>query len=225
MRDGVRCVVFDLDDTLYLEREYVQSGFEALEPWVKDRFQLSDFAAKAWELFEAGARTTIFDQVLQAEGVETNAEAISVMVSLYRAHKPKLSWQPDALQTVAMLRGRGTPLAVLTDGPAQSQRAKVEALEVENWVHMAVLTAELGPGRGKPCPDGFLKIQEVIGLAPNAFIYVGDNPKKDFIGPSMLGWKTARVRRPLGLHFEVPSGPDVNLEVRDLRELLIALDG
>ena len=31
---SVRCVVFDVDDTLYLERDYVRSGFHAVAQWM-----------------------------------------------------------------------------------------------------------------------------------------------------------------------------------------------
>ena len=34
-------IVFDLDDTLYLERDFVRSGFAAVDRWVSDRFAIS----------------------------------------------------------------------------------------------------------------------------------------------------------------------------------------
>lgn len=38
------------------------------------------------------------------------------------------------------------------------------------------------------------------------FVYVADNPGKDFIAPKELGWGAIRVRRPGGLHENV-DGP------------------
>ena len=38
------CVVFDIDDTLYLERDYVLSGFAAVGPWARDWLAIPDFA-------------------------------------------------------------------------------------------------------------------------------------------------------------------------------------
>ncbi|MEZ5265540.1 MAG: hypothetical protein R2755_28010 [Acidimicrobiales bacterium] len=46
-------------------------------------------------------------------------------------------------------------LAVVTDGPLASQRAKARALSAERWADLVVCTAALGPGMGKPHPRAF----------------------------------------------------------------------
>lgn len=48
--------VFDIDDTLYLERDYVRSGFRAVGEWARDRFGCDDFAARCWSRFEEVGR-------------------------------------------------------------------------------------------------------------------------------------------------------------------------
>jgi hypothetical protein len=45
-----QCIVFDLDDTLYLERNYVHSGFRALGEWAKTSLGVPDFADRASRL-------------------------------------------------------------------------------------------------------------------------------------------------------------------------------
>ncbi|MGQ9635778.1 MAG: HAD family hydrolase, partial [Bryobacteraceae bacterium] len=57
-------VAFDLDDTLYLERDYVRSGFEAVGEWAKERLGIGDFTQRAWRWFQQGRRGDIFNQVL-----------------------------------------------------------------------------------------------------------------------------------------------------------------
>ena len=49
------CVVFDIDDTLYLERDYAFSGFEAVGRWVAARLQIVDFALRCRHNFVAGS--------------------------------------------------------------------------------------------------------------------------------------------------------------------------
>lgn len=61
---NVHCVVFDIDDTLYLERDYVRSGFLAVEGIVAERFAARGFADQAWAAFERGVRGTIFNECL-----------------------------------------------------------------------------------------------------------------------------------------------------------------
>ena len=35
--------------------------------------------------------------------------------------------------------------------------------------------------------------------------FLADNPAKDFQAPDALGWRTLRIRRPGGLHFQQES--------------------
>ena len=43
----IHTLVFDLDDTLYLEREYALSGFRAVGDWLRQTRGLIDFEARA----------------------------------------------------------------------------------------------------------------------------------------------------------------------------------
>ena len=68
----IRCVVFDLDDTLYLERDYVRSGFFAVGRYLEERHDLQGFESAAWQEFEAGRRGDIFDHDSMKTGWEFN---------------------------------------------------------------------------------------------------------------------------------------------------------
>ena len=65
---------------------------------------------------------------------------------------------------------------------------------------------------------------EAVAIKDGRFVYVGDNPAKDFVAPRALGWRTVRVRRHGQLHHEVPSGDDVDVEITSLDQLEAALD-
>lgn len=209
------CVVFDLDDTLFLEREYVCSGFRAVGALVEERFEVTGFFEAAWRAFERGERGRTFDAALGEVGVDPAPSLVASLVQAYRAHVPQIGLLPDAAACLERLRP-GTALAVVTDGPLASQRAKATALGVHEWATVVVFTAELGPGLGKPHPTGFLAVEQATGFRGNDCLYVADNPHKDFEGPAGLGWRTARVRRPGSLHQAVDSGPLVEREAPDL---------
>jgi putative hydrolase of the HAD superfamily len=59
-----------------------------------------------------------------------------------------------------------------------------------------------------------------------AFVYVADNPLKDFQAPIAMGWKTVRVRRAQGLnsHIECAIECQPTLEVPDMWNLSEILD-
>ena len=47
--------VFDIDDTLYLERDYVHSGFQAVGAWFQQEFEIDKFAGGTMRIAEAVA--------------------------------------------------------------------------------------------------------------------------------------------------------------------------
>jgi glycosyltransferase involved in cell wall biosynthesis/FMN phosphatase YigB (HAD superfamily) len=215
---GRRLVVLDIDDTLYLERDYVRSGFDAVGAWARAELGVDDLGERAWAAFEAGVRRTIFDEALAGCGIEVTNGVVPRLVEVYRAHSPTIDMLPDARAWLDALAPHVT-LAVVTDGPLASQQAKAEALMLTRWADLVVFTESLGPGRGKPHPAAFEQLERELGLSGERCAYVADNPAKDFVAPHRLGWRTVRVRRPGGLHAEVPSGGDVDAEVTSLADL------
>jgi len=208
-------VVFDIDDTLYLEREYVRSGFNAADRWLSANRGIEGLFERAWRAFAAGARGRIFDDVVAELGIGDES-LVAELVEVYRSHRPAITLLPDARECLEMLVGR-TGLACVSDGPAPSQGAKASALGLDRWLDPIVLTDELGPGFGKPHKRGFEIVERTAPVG--VCVYVADNPHKDFAGPKELGWRTLRIRRPGGLHFEAESGSDVDGERPDLAGL------
>lgn len=212
------CVVFDIDDTLYLERDYVLSGFRAVDTAVHNRFGLTGFLDAAFARFCLGARGDIFDRTLSGLGIEPTAELVADLVHCYRNHEPAITLLPDARQGLAMALA-ASRVAVVSDGPAASQNAKALALGLHRWAEPVLLTAERCPDRPKPDGRAFELVQETLGVPPERCAYVADNPAKDFAAPARLGWRTVRVRRKGGLHTAVDSGDDVETELVDLHSL------
>jgi putative hydrolase of the HAD superfamily len=217
-----RLVVLDIDDTLYLERDYVRSGFTAVGVWAEEELGLDGLGDRAWAAFEAGARRTIFDEALAAAGVDATDGLVLRLVQVYRSHAPTIEMLSDARAWLERLDPH-TALAVVTDGPLASQQAKAEALRLSRWAGPIVFTETLGPGRGKPDPAAFEHLEREVGLHGERCAHVADNPAKDFVAPKGLGWRTVRVRRPGGLHADVPSGDDVDAEITSLDDLDAAL--
>ena len=222
---GVRCVVFDVDDTLYLERDYVCSGFRALETWALRRLGVGGFSHVAWEIFESGGRGDVFDRALVRIGVDPEPALVYEAVQVYRTHTPMIRLLDDARDCLDRLLGR-VVLAAITDGPEASQRAKVEALDLRHWCSRVVLTEMLGCP--KPHPRAFESVEAATGVRGDACVYVGDNPRKDFAGPKHCGWRTVRIRRTGGLHTGVEAvhcgTADADHEIRSLASLVLPVE-
>ena len=212
---GVDGVVLDVDDTLYLERSYVRSGFEAVGRWLAEQTGIEGFGAVAWQLFLDGLRGTTIGDALDRVGAD--GSLLGPAVEQYRTHRPDIELLPDAAAWLAALPAH-VPVAVVTDGPRASQHAKCEALGLVQRADRVVVTQDFGTS--KPDPRVFEAAVEGWGIAPERLVYVADNPHKDFLGPAELGWRSVRVRRPDSLHFSVPT-PEGVAEVSCLDEVVV----
>lgn len=201
---SVEAFVFDLDDTLYLERDYVRSGFAAVGAWARDE-GLPDVSGACWELFNKGFRGNVFNLALAHHGVAQSPGLMDALVRVYRTHRPVIEMLPDAKRSLSCLSALGYPIAVLTGGPVTSQEQKVEALGLRGWCEPIVYSGAWGPDFDKPHARAFRVVEELTGLSSSRLCYVADNPARDFAGARQRGWEVVRVRRPPGLHFEVDS--------------------
>ncbi|MCK6456783.1 MAG: HAD family hydrolase [Phycisphaerae bacterium] len=208
MSGTARAIVFDLDDTLYLERDYVFSGFRAVAAALADDLGPADLIRERLVAeFDRGNRLTTFNALLEQLGRSGDATLLARMITCYREHGPTISLCEDADRALRRLAATAR-LGVLSDGRAAAQRAKVRALGLESRVHAIVLTDELGAAHWKPDTAAFVRMSHVLGAAPRDCTYVADNPAKDFVAPNRLGWRSIQIRRPGALYVDAPAPLD-----------------
>lgn len=193
-------IVLDLDDTLYLERDYARSGFAAVGEHLRGRLGLKDVGERAWVHFEQGRRGDLFNRILDESGIKPEPELIQALVEVYRSHRPAISLLPDAEDFIGRAQADGRLLALISDGPLAAQSAKAEALNLARWFNPVILTDAWGRAFWKPHERAYQAVMDQHGLPADQHVYIGDNPLKDFHAPRRLGWNTIRVRRPQGEH-------------------------
>ena len=196
----LRLIAIDMDDTVYLERDYVRSGFRAVDRHVLEHAGVAGFFTCAWDLFVEGERGDVFDQVLATLSLKNEFDIID-LVRCYREHTPEIRMTEDSMVFLEAVKGR-VPLALVTDGPSASQRRKIDALGLEHFVDELIVTDERGATWGKPQLTAFEHLQVRFGAEPESCIYLADNPAKDFQAPGSLGWQSLRIRRAGSLHYE-----------------------
>lgn len=194
----MRAVVFDLDDTLYLERDYVASGFRHVAHAVNDNCnapieEMFDFL---WCGFKAGVRGDAFNRLIARYPSLTSRWTVEDLVGVYRSHQPAIELLPNIKELLDVLDKAPVRLALLTDGPVAAQSCKLAALSLRDRFDFLVLTDIWGTEYRKPHPRGFLAMMSFLGLPAKQLVYVGDNPEKDFQTPRGMGWGTIRLRLP-----------------------------
>lgn len=221
-----RALVFDLDDTLYLERDYVLSGMRAVSDWAEVALHLpaSHSFHELTQLFAEGVRGDTFDRWLSSHGLEP-AGLVPTVVKVYRSHLPQIAPLPGLEGLLRNLASRCL-IGLVTDGYFEVQQRKFAALRLQVPFQAVVYSDLIGRAAWKPSPRPFQLALQRLGVSAEETVYVGDNPVKDFRGARPLGIRTIRLRHPGGLyrHLEpatVQDAPDA--EITQLDDLSAAL--
>ena len=218
-----KVVVFDLDDTLYLEKDFAQSGFRALSQHFGKRVGGNRFAAECEELLTSGTRGNIFDLALSRCGIEATQKLVGDLVSYYRSHSPRIAFCADASRFLNRMGAFHTGL--ITDGPQEAQWAKIRALGLDRMLDYIVVTGEWPKGYSKPHPRAFKLIEERTPSAGDNIVYIADNAAKDFVAPRQLGWQSVQILRSERVHTGEASAPEHEAQhtIRSFDELEIKL--
>ena len=195
----IKGIIFDLDDTLYSEKEYVKSGFKAVSDYLGGNYE-----EKLWHFFELGKPA--IDELLNALGREAEKNKV---LGIYRSHKPSIRLYPDVLETITELKNSNIKIGLITDGRPEGQRNKIIALGLESLCDDVIITDELGGIQfRKPCDIAFRTLLTRWKLPANKVAYVGDNVNKDFQAPNQLGMKSIWFKNKDGLYTQGVAGND-----------------
>lgn len=197
----IKAVVFDLDDTLISEREYIRSGFRVVSKYFSNRYDLdeSEVYKIMNELFEE-ASDKVFNRLFDSFNIKYSNEDILEFVKIYREHKPDIKFFDDVIPTINNLREKGIKVGIITDGYKETQRKKIEVLNCIKLFDEIIITDELGREFWKPHEKSYRIMAERLQVNLNELIYVGDNEEKDFIGANKLGIYTSCIIRANGIY-------------------------
>lgn len=215
--DRVEAVCFDLDDTLFEFAQYVRAGLlEAADRvWIHTGRRLHDELLSLH--FEEGVTDGTFDRLLERHDLPSSL--VPELVEAYHAHRGPLEPYPGAEAVLDRLEPR-YDLGLLTDG--RNGRVKLDRLGLADYFDAVVVAHD--HEFGKPDVEAFARIVERLDVEPEAAVYVGDDPERDFEGANRLGMGTVRLRR--GRYASRPGLNDAppDVEIDDLDALSDLLD-
>lgn len=196
----IRCVIFDLDDTLYdCFRQRVRvSHRHAAEAMVK-----AGLKAGVEAVYRARMRAFRNDPTLRHIDAEVcrrfaaaDPEAIShaAREAYFNCPVGKLTLFPGTLPLLRYLHRRGVRCFVVSFGEPGIQHAKVKALGLENHPLIArILYADRDRLLTKEA--AFRHIQRELGLPAEQMLIVGDRPMSEIRAGNELGMHTVRIHR------------------------------
>jgi putative hydrolase of the HAD superfamily len=191
---SIKALLFDLDDTLYDEKQFVKSGFIKVAEFIEDKFETDkDFFYKILiDIFNGGSRGNIFNIALEKANVAYEENIIRTMVKIYREHNPKIKLAENVKSLLIKLKGIYS-LGIITDGYYKVQKKKVQTLRLEELFDSIIYTDKYGREYWKPNVFSYKLALERFQIVPGETVYIGDNPYKDFIGAKKIGITTVRV--------------------------------
>ncbi len=193
----VEVVVFDLDDTLYSEKEYVKSGYNEV---AKHLSQVKDAEIKLWKYFEA--EKYAIDELLTSENIYSE-ELKNKCLQIYRNQTPKINLYSGVYELLTSLKEQGYKLGMITDGVVERQKAKIKALNIEKLFDKIIITDELGGVEyRKPNAKSYEIMRDYFNVDYGKMVYVADNLNKDFIAPIKLGIKQIHFENLDGLYLK-----------------------
>jgi putative hydrolase of the HAD superfamily len=194
--NNLQAIIFDMDDTLYAEQDFVLSGFWAVATWASNNLGISTergYTTLA-DLYHQGIRNNTFNQWLAIHQIEKLA-IVTDLLAVYREHTPKIQPFAESIELLQRLSHKPYKIGLVSDGYLAVQQRKWTALGLDPFFDAVVFSDSLGRDNWKPSTAPFKLVLERLQIAPEFSVYIGDNPHKDFFGARQLGIHTIQVKR------------------------------
>lgn len=183
----IKAIIFDLDDTLYPEYRYKESGFKYISGIVSN----NDIVYQLINEYDN-------------KGSQPLTDFVNYLVKEYRGHIPQISCYEDTIPVLKKLKDK-YKLGLLTNNATGAQPNKLKALNI-SYLFDAIVIAD--PPFLKPAPEPFIKILKRLNVNSSESIYVGDDVERDFVTANELGFYTIEIIRPRRLKPRPHKGED-----------------
>ena len=216
----IKAVVFDLDETL-ISRAGAIRAFIA-DQYLRHAEELQDidrytYIGKFLSMEDNGRIPK--DLVYPAFVAELNITGIDAheLLEDYRIVYPTFATlNPGARKTLEAAKAAGLATAVISNGNARVQNAKLESIGIAHLLDVIIISEAVG--LRKPDPAIFYLATGRLGIEPEATLFVGDNPTADIVGAAGVGMQTAWFRN--GEIWPENLLPRADVDIDRLEEIL-----
>lgn len=218
----LRCVTFDLDDTLWECGPILLAAEEAFYDWIgahyptiTERYSLVELVGHRREFFRRFPElqhdlTHLRKRWLHhlAESFGFGPELVDPAFRVFWEHRNAVTLFEEAHTVLDGMRERYA-VGAITNG-----NADVHHIGIGHYFDFVITAADAGAA--KPEPEIFHAALAAAGVDAQHAVHVGDDPKRDVHGASRVGMRTVWINvdgKPW------PGGPPPDAEIRTLDEL------
>jgi FMN phosphatase YigB (HAD superfamily) len=182
-------IMFDLDNTLFEETDYLFQGYEKIALYLSKKHQLSTFDIyKYLSLnFKFDDRSNLFDNMLE----EFNIPQFELpnILDILRTYTPyqKIQLYPELKQVLIEIKSKFVPFVIVTNGNVTQQQNKIKHIDWGNLKPLVYYANNCSP---KPSPQIYFdcilpRYRESI--KKGKIFYIGDS-KIDQIFAENIGF-------------------------------------
>ena len=206
-------IIFDLDDTLYLEKLYIYQGFREVAKYLERHTRLEPVRLylDLVNVLKSGSRR-VFDDLKEKWKFEIDSMEL---VTIYRNAPRRLTLLPDVEAGCKILKENRHHLILITNGDSETQWKKVKAMDLEKIFDLVLVADDYGKEYWKPAAKLMEKILENFGPVKQNYLVVG-NGTDDLEFAQNAGLQFIYIKRPRQL--KIIDGYQ-GRTIKDLKEL------
>lgn len=166
--------IFDLDNTLYNECDYLFSGYKAISDYIETKChnhtsaEYYDFLTST---YNQDGRSGLFDKLITHYNLQIE---INKLTDILHSHHTEIKLNIQAKELLDYLIGKDKKVYVLTNGNIKQQQNKVELLGINRqYPTLEVIYANsITP---KPSPISLLMIIKKENVKQENVLFIGDS--------------------------------------------------
>lgn len=222
----IRAVIFDLDNTLYDERDYLLEAYHNIARCLSKRYFLEEHEIYRKLVKDSIKKTSMYSRLFNdlLDDLGLDQQILPSLLEIFVDTKTNLKLRATAEKLLDYLKEHGVKLGLLTNGTVKAQINKVCLLGIEGYFDVIVYSRELGREYEKPSPNAYIMILNKLGVQPEDSICIGDNPYTDFWGAKRLGMLTVRLLRGEFKGVKLAEEFEADRKVRTLKEFYYLLE-
>jgi len=198
----IEVVLFDLDDTLYYEKQFCLSGLNTVSKYVSREISIN-WNKTYYDLIELlkNSRKYVFNRLCNKYKLDEKSY-LNKMIEIYRFHDPNITLKKGVKCILNDLEKTGFSMGIITDGYRITQWKKIDALGISSLMEFIHINDEYHKDEWKPCSISFKKALDFFNVQPDSMLYIGDNWEKDFLGAKELNIITVGIKDKDNLNYE-----------------------
>ena len=171
-----KLIVFDLDNTLILEKDYLFEAYEEISYHIEstcfvDRLKIQNYLK---DEFINNGRTKLFDKMISHFNI--SKFEIKAILNILRSYTPlrKITLIENMKLILEGLKDEKIPYVIFTNGSVDQQKNKVANIEWDGLLTDVIYANEINP---KPDPISFSNylLKNKIKINKNEILMIGDS--------------------------------------------------